>query len=82
MDLRQRTKEGIETAILKGKQIGYKPGTTRIEKKEAPSKEMILKLSKSANGTLFDVECMKLVSLCRNTYYKYNEELRAFTNNS
>ncbi len=43
---------------------------------------MILKLSKSANGTLFDVECMKLVSLSRNTYYKYNEELRAFTNNS
>ncbi len=33
-DLRQRTKEGIETARLKGKQIGYKPGTTRIEKKK------------------------------------------------
>ena len=76
LDLRQRTKEGIETARLNGKQIGHKPGTTRIAKKEAPSKEMIIKLSKSFNGTLSDVECMKLIGLSRNTYYKYKRELR------
>lgn len=76
MDLRQRTKEGIETARLNGKQIGHKAGTTRISKKEAPAKEMILKLSKSFNGTFSDIDCMKLVNLSRNTYYKYKRELK------
>lgn len=75
MDLRQRTREGIETARLNGKQIGHKPGVPRVAKKEAPSKAMILKLSKSFNGNLSDVECMKLVNLSRNTYYKYKKEL-------
>ncbi len=76
MDLRQRTKEGIETARLNGKQIGHKLGTTRVAKKEAPAKEMIVKLSKSFNGTLSDAECIKLVKLSRNTYYKYKREIR------
>ena len=76
MDLRQRTREGIETARLNGKQIGYKPGTPRVAKKEAPAKEMILKLSKSFNGNLSDTECMRLVNLSRNTYYKYKRQLK------
>lgn len=76
MDLRQHTREGIETARLNGKQIWHKFGTPRVAKKEAPAKDMILKLSKSFNGNLSDVECMKLINLSRNTYYKYKRELR------
>ena len=39
MDIRQRTKEGIETARLNGKQIGLVKGSKLIVKKEAPAKE-------------------------------------------
>lgn len=76
MDLRQRTREGIETARLNGKQIGQRPGNKLKIKKEAPSKEMILKHSKDFNGSLSDVECMKLIGISRNTYYKYKRNLR------
>ncbi len=75
-DLRQRTKEGIETARLNGKQIGQKSGNRLNIKKEAPSKEMIIKYSKDFNGTNTDMECIKLIGISRNTYYKYKRELK------
>lgn len=75
-DLHQRTKEGIETARLNGKQIGLKEGTKLITKKSVSSKEMIVKLSKDFCGTLADTEIMKLTGLARNTYYKYKRELK------
>ena len=73
-DLRQRTREGIETARLNGKQIGQRPGIKLHIKKEAPSKAMIQKYSKTFNGTLSDVECIKLIGIGRNTYYRYKRE--------
>ena len=75
-DLRQRTREGIETARLEGRQIGQRPGSRLHVKKEAPAKEQILRLSKSFNGTLSDAECMKLIGISRGTYYKYKRELK------
>lgn len=75
-DLHQRTREGIETARLHGKQIGLKPGTKLTIKKEAPAKEKILKYSKDFCGTLADPECIKLSGVSRNTYYKYKKELK------
>ena len=75
-DLHQRTREGIETARLKGKQIGRAKGQKPVIKKEAPAKEIIKKHSRDFGGTLSDVECMKLAELARNTYYKYKRELR------
>jgi DNA invertase Pin-like site-specific DNA recombinase len=45
-DLHQRTKEGIETARLNGKQIGQRRGNHLTIKKEAPAKEKIIKYSK------------------------------------
>ena len=42
-DLRQRTREGIETAQLNGKQIGQQSGTKLITKKSIQAKEMIRK---------------------------------------
>lgn len=75
-DLHQRTREGIETARLNGKQIGQKPGSILNVKKKGPSKSAILKYSKSFNGNLSDSECIKLIGISRNTYYKYKKELK------
>lgn len=76
-DLHQRTKEGIETARLNGKQIGQQQGSKLTVKKEAPAKEAIRKHSKDFQGNLTDIECMKLIGLARNTFYKYKRELKA-----
>lgn len=75
-DLHQRTREGIETARLKGKQIGQRPGNKLHIKKAAPAKEQIKKYSKDFGGSLGDAECIKLIGIARNTYYKYKRELR------
>ena len=75
-DLRQRTKEGIETARLNGKQIGQRSGNILKVKKEAPAKAKIMEQSKDFRGTLSDRDCMKLAGVSRNTYYKYKRELR------
>lgn len=75
-DLHQRTKEGIETARRNGRQIGQVKGSKLNVKKENPAKEIILKYSKSFNGTMKDVEVQKLTGLSRNTYYKYKRELK------
>lgn len=75
-DLHQRTKEGIETARLNGKQIGLKEGTKLTTKKSIAAKDIIQKHSKDFCGTLADTEVMKLTGLARNTYYKYKRELK------
>lgn len=75
-DLHQRTKEGIETARLNGKQIGMAEGTKLTTKKSVQAKEIILKHSRDFNGTLADPDVMKLAEVTRNSYYKYKRELR------
>lgn len=74
-DLRQRTKEGIETARLNGKQIGQKSGVRLITKKSVKAKEEIQKYNKAFNGSLSDAETMKLVGISHNTFYKYKREI-------
>lgn len=76
-DLHQRTKEGIETARLNGKQIGGIKGRKLVTKKSIKAKELIRKHNKDFNGTLNDAECMRLIGLARNTYYKYKREIKA-----
>ena len=75
-DLHQRTKEGIETARLNGKQIGQKSGSTLTTKKSIEAKQGILKYAKSFGGSLTDAECMKLLGIAKNTYYKYKAQLK------
>ena len=75
--MHQRTKEGIETARLNGKQIGQKQGAKLTTKKSIEAKKQIQKHSKDFHGTLSDTDCMKLTGLARNTYYKYKRELKA-----
>lgn len=79
-DLHQRTKEGMETARLNGKQIGQPKGAKLVTKKSVEAKEQIMKYSKDFQGTLDDAECMKLVGVARGTYYKYKRELKADNN--
>ena len=76
-DLHQRTKEGIAAARLNGKQIGQKQGAKLITKKSIEAKKQIQKHIKDFDGTLSDVDCMKLTGLARNTYYKYKREMKA-----
>ena len=75
-DLRQRTREGIETARLNGKQIGQRRGAKLVTKKSRAAKELIRKHAREFGGTLSDAEMMKLAGLSRNTYYKYKRELK------
>lgn len=76
-DLHQRTREGLVTAKLNGKQVGRKKGTGFETKKSKAAKEKIRIHCKAFGGTLDDVECMKLTGLARNTYYKYKRQIRA-----
>lgn len=77
LDLHQRTKEGIETARLAGKQIGGVTGKKLNIKKAEPAKQLILKHSRDFGGTLSDGECIRLIGIARNTYYRYKAELRS-----
>lgn len=89
-DLRQRTKEGIETARIKGKQIGGVLGSELTIKKKKPIQDMIIKYSKDFNGNNTDCEVIAIIksqtytnkngvqhnyNISRNTYYKYKKEL-------
>ncbi len=75
-DLHQRTKEGIETARLNGKQIGQKPGATLVTKKSIAAKEIIQRHSRDFGGGLSDGEVIKLAGISRNSFYRYDSELR------
>lgn len=75
-DLHQRTKEGLVTAKLAGKQIGRKQGVEVVTKKSLEKKQIILKHSKEFSGSLNDAEVMALTGLSRNTFYKYKRQLK------
>ena len=75
-DLHQRTREGIETARLAGKQIGQLPGRKLNVKKATTAKEIIKLHSREYGGSLRDSEVQKLAGISRNTLYKYKKELR------
>ena len=75
-DLHQRTREGIETARLNGKQIGQQKGRKFHIKKEQPIKDIIQK----------DKEVIAIINgtpglhVCRNVYYKYKSNLQRAIN--
>ena len=80
-DLHQRTREGILTAKLNGKQVGGRSGVKLVTKKSIAAKEMIRTHSKSFGGTLSDEECIKLAGVSRNSFYKYKAEIRGYSFN-
>lgn len=75
--LHKRTSEGVRKAQAMGKQVGRAAGAKVETKKAKAAKEIIRKHSKDFNGSLNDIEVMKLTNLARNTYYKYKAELKA-----
>ena len=81
-DLHQRTREGIETARLEGKQIGRIAGKKYTSNKEKKYKPEILRLSKDFNGTNTDSEVMAFTGLSRGSYYKYKRELKVEIENN
>lgn len=78
-DLRQRTKEGLETAKRNGKQIGQKQGAKLATKKAAEGMRTILTYSNTFGGSLSDDKCMELAHCSRNTFYKWKRELKSYT---
>ena len=79
-DLQERTKEGLLTAKLNGKQLGNEVGTKLITKKSIKAKEEIRAKSKDFYGTYTDRDLIKVLGIARNTYYKYKKELAAELN--
>ena len=75
-DLRDRTREGIITAKLNGKQVGRKTGAKIVTRKCKECKMKIVQYSKKFNGNLGDADVIKLLSISRNSYYKYCRELK------
>jgi DNA invertase Pin-like site-specific DNA recombinase len=73
--LHQRTKEGIETARLNGKQIGLTKGSKLTTKKSISAKEIIKKHNKDFGGSLSNEETWKLAGISKMTFYKYKKEL-------
>lgn len=74
-DLHQRTREGIETARLNGKQIGRVEGKKVVTKKSLEMKERIRKMSKNFEGNMSDKEILEILNISRNTFYKYKKEM-------
>ena len=74
--MRQRTKEGIETARINGKHIGLASGTKLVTKRSIECKEKIHKYSRDFDGMLSDKECIQLIGIARGTYYKYKREIK------
>lgn len=76
-DLQQRTKEGLQTAVLKGKKLGRAAGTKVETSKARAAKKRILELSRDFGGGNTDRDVIKILGIDKNTYYKYKGELRA-----
>ena len=74
-DLHQRTREGIQTAKLSGKQIGQRSGAKLVTQKSLAAKEIILKHNKTFGGSLNDIETIRQAGISRKTFYKYKKEL-------
>lgn len=73
--LHQRTREGIETARLNGKQIGQVQGAKLVTKKSLKAKDQIKKYNYSFNGSLSNEDTWTLIKISKTTFYKYKNEL-------
>lgn len=75
-DLRQRTREGIETAKLDGKQIGQKPGSKLTVRKEPFIKELIKQYNKDFGGTLDDDKTRAVIITAIEQYNAKTEDTK------
>ncbi len=75
-DLRQRTREGIATARIHGKQIGAVRGKKLTTKKSIKAKKIIIEKNKNFGGPLNNEETWILCQISKMTFYKYLRELK------
>lgn len=75
-DLQKRVTEGLKKAKENGKTLGRRVGTKFITEKSIQSKKKIMEYSKDFEGKLNDIDCIKLIGINRNSYYKYKKELK------
>lgn len=73
--LHKRTKEGIETARLNGKQIGQKKGAKWQTKKERAARKKIREVNRTFGGTLNDKDTWTVCGISRNSFYKYKKAM-------
>lgn len=74
--LHMRVSEGIARRKAEGKPVGRAEGSIIETKKAKQAKQEIMKHSKDFNGSLNDLDCMKLIGISRNSFYKYKRQLR------
>lgn len=75
-DLRQRTREGMLTAKMAGKEAGRRSGT-KIETKKAKAAKIEIKKKYKAFGGSNDADdLIKITGISRNSFFKYVRELR------
>lgn len=75
--LRERTREGLKVAKANGKQVGNVKGCKLTTKKSITTKERMLKVCSVFGGYCsIDEDCIKILGVSRNTYYKYKKELK------
>lgn len=83
LDICSRVRDGMKAAQIAAaergevKSYGAKRGVKLVTKKSLAVKEIIRQHSKDFDGSLSDVDCMKLAGCSRNSYYKYKAELKA-----
>lgn len=75
-DMRQRTREGLETARLNGRPPGRRKGQKVVTEKSVRIRKAILAKSKSFGGAYTDLDLIKLLGVDRSTYYKYKRQLK------
>ena len=76
LDLHTRISEGIREAKKNGVKVGITKGVKLTTKKSIECKKIILKHSKDFNGTLTDLDVIKLCGCSRQSYYKYKAEIK------
>lgn len=76
MDLRERTREGLLTARLNGKQLGRAKGTKIETKKSVKCKRIIRKRFTAFGGDLGASDCCRLCGgIARSTFYRYVNQM-------
>lgn len=75
-DLKQRTREGLETARRSGKSLGTPQGSVLNVKKKAPAMAFIARHYIEFGGSLNATQCAAAAKISRKTFYKYRDELR------
>jgi DNA invertase Pin-like site-specific DNA recombinase len=79
-DLRQRTKEGLMTAKLNGKQLGRKSNSKVDVRKKKPIMEIIKEKSKDFNGQNNDKEVIAIINstlITINDKHNHNSKISA-----